>query len=266
MQWQVPSRAAHENSDWESDMKTALVTGAASGIGKACARRLASDGMAVGVLDILIDDAQKTADEINAAGGKALALQASIADRAQVEAVVAKLRASFGPITVLVNNAGITDTTPFLEVSDEKWERIYEVNVKGTFIVTQVVVPDMIAAGWGRIVNMSSSSAQTGTANMVPYASSKGAIITFTRALAAELGPHGITVNNIPPGIIMGTVMSEANREKFPIPLEVVRGMIPVRRVGEVADIANACSWLCLEASSYITGQTIGVNGGRIPS
>ncbi|MFT3967708.1 MAG: SDR family NAD(P)-dependent oxidoreductase [Sphingobium sp.] len=246
--------------------KTALVTGAASGIGKACAKRLAADGMAVGVLDILIEDARKTADEIVAAGGRAIALQASIADRAQVTAAVERLRGAFGPVTVLVNNAGITDTTPFLEVTDEKWERVYEINVKGTFIVTQVVLPDMIAAEWGRIVNMSSSSAQTGSANMAPYSSSKGAIIALTRTLAAELGPLGITVNNIPPGIIMGTVMSEANREKFPIPLETVREMMPVRRVGETDDIANACSWLCLEASSYITGQTIGVNGGRIPS
>nr|WP_242526584.1 SDR family NAD(P)-dependent oxidoreductase [Novosphingobium sp. KA1] len=166
----------------------------------------------------------------------------------------------------MVNNAGITDTTPFLEITDDKWERIYEVNVKGTFIVTQVVVPDMIEAAWGRIVNMSSSSAQTGSAGMAPYSSSKGAIITLTRTLAAELGPLGITVNNIPPGVIMNTVMSEANKDKFPIPLETVRANIPVRRTGEPEDIANACSWLCLEASSYVTGQTIGINGGRIPS
>ncbi|KPH66071.1 SDR family NAD(P)-dependent oxidoreductase [Novosphingobium sp. ST904] len=246
--------------------KTALVTGAASGIGKACAKRLARDGMAVGVVDILLDDAQRTADEINAEGGRAIAVQASIADRGQVAAAVSRIRKEFGPITVLVNNAGITDTTPFLDVTDELWERIYEVNVKGTFIMTQVVLPDMIAAGWGRIVNMSSSSAQTGSALMAPYSSSKGAIITLTRTLAAELGPLGITVNNIPPGVVMNTVMSEANKEKFPIPLETVRSMIPVRRTGEPDDIANACSWLCLEATGYVTGQTIGVNGGRIPS
>lgn len=124
--------------------RTALVTGAASGIGKACAKRLAADGMAVGVLDILLEDAERTASEIIAAGGRAIALQASIANRAQIESAAARLRTEFGPITVLVNNAGITDTTPFLEITDDKWERIYEVNVKGTFIVTQVVVPDMI--------------------------------------------------------------------------------------------------------------------------
>jgi 2-hydroxycyclohexanecarboxyl-CoA dehydrogenase len=247
-------------------MKTALVTGAAAGIGRACAKRLAEDGMAVGVLDILIDDAQKVADEINAAGGKAIALQASIADRAQVVAAVQKLRDAFGPVTVLVNNAGITHTQPFKEITDETWDQVLTINLKGTFIVTQVVLPDMEAAQWGRIVNISSSSAQTGSAGMAPYSSSKGAMIALTRTLADELGPHGITVNNIPPGTVMNTVMSEANRHNFPMSMDALIQAIPVRRTGEPEDIANACSWLCQEASSYVTGQTIGVNGGRVRS
>lgn len=246
--------------------KTALVTGAAAGIGRACAKRLAEDGMAVGVLDILIDDAQKVADEINAAGGKAIALQANIADRAQVNAAVQKLRDAFGPITVLVNNAGITDTTPFQQITDELWDRVLTINLKGTFIVTQVVLPDMEAARWGRIVNISSSSAQTGCAGMAPYSSSKGAMVTLTRTLAEEFGPLGITVNNIPPGTVMNTVMSEANRDRFPMSMDKVVESIPVRRTGEPEDIANACSWLCTEASSYVSGQTIGVNGGRVRS
>ena len=244
--------------------KTALVTGAAAGIGRACAKQLAKDGMAIGVLDLLIDQAQKTADEINAEGGKAIALQADISNRAQVIAAVQTLRDAFGPITVLVNNAGITDTTPFKDITDELWDKVLTINLKGTFIVTQVVLPDMEAAKWGRIVNMSSSSAQTGAAGMAPYSSSKGAIITLTRTLAEELGPLGITVNNIPPGIIMNTIMSEANRETFPIPIETVREMMPVRRTGVPEDIASACSWLCSEGASYVTGQTIGVNGGRL--
>jgi 2-hydroxycyclohexanecarboxyl-CoA dehydrogenase len=244
--------------------KTALVTGAAAGIGRACAKQLAKDGMAIGVLDLLIDQAQKTADEINAEGGKAIALQADISNRAQVIAAVQTLRDAFGPITVLVNNAGITNTTPFKDITDELWDKVLTVNLKGTFIVTQVVLPDMEAAKWGRIVNMSSSSAQTGAAGMAPYSSSKGAIITLTRTLAEELGPLGITVNNIPPGIIMNTIMSEANREKFPVPIETVREMMPVRRTGVPEDIASACSWLCSEGASYVTGQTIAVNGGRL--
>lgn len=246
--------------------KTALVTGAAAGIGRACAERLAADGMAVGVLDILIDDAQRVADEIIAAGGKAIALQASIADRAQVVDAVNKLRDAFGPVTVLVNNAGVTDTTPFKDVTDEQWDRILTINLKGTFIVTQVVLPDMEAASWGRIVNISSSSAQTGCAGMAPYSASKGAIVTLTRTLAEELCPLGITVNNIPPGTVMNTIMSEANRDRFPMSMDMVVQSIPVRRTGEPDDIASACSWLCSEGASYVTGQTIGVNGGRVRS
>jgi 2-hydroxycyclohexanecarboxyl-CoA dehydrogenase len=122
----------------------------------------------------------------------------------------------------------------------------------------------MKAAHWGRIVNISSSSAQTGAINMATYSSSKGAIVTLTRTLAQELGPLGITVNNIPPGSVMGTIMSEANRDKFQIPSEVLLAGLPVRRMGEPNDIANACAWLCHEDTGYVTGQTIGVNGGRV--
>jgi 2-hydroxycyclohexanecarboxyl-CoA dehydrogenase len=122
----------------------------------------------------------------------------------------------------------------------------------------------MKAAKWGRIVNISSSSAQTGAISMATYSSSKGAVVTLTRSLAQELGPLGITVNNIPPGSVMGTIMSEANRERFQIPVETLLASLPARRLGEPNDIANACAWLCDDASSYVTGQTIGVNGGRV--
>ncbi len=246
--------------------KVALVTGAAAGIGAACARRLAEDDIAVGVLDL---DAGRCADTVAAieqAGGKAIALGADISDREQVRSAVATLRDAFGPVTIVVNNAGVTAFTPFEEITEEQWEFIYRVNVKGTFVVTQEVLGDMKSAGWGRIVNISSSSAQTGAIGMAHYASSKGAVVSLTRALAQELGPHGITVNNIPPGSVLGTIMSEANREKFNISPEDLAATIPVRRVGEPNDIANACAWLCLDASSYVTGQTIGVNGGRVPS
>jgi 2-hydroxycyclohexanecarboxyl-CoA dehydrogenase len=241
-----------------------LVTGAAAGIGAACAKRLSQDGMAIGVLDLDEARCADTVNAIKAAGGKAIALGADISKRDQVRAAVAKLRDELGPITVVVNNAGVTDFTPFEEATDELWDFIYAVNVRGTFIVTQEVLPDMKAAHWGRIVNISSSSAQTGAVKMPAYSSSKGAIVTLTRSLAQELGPLGITVNNIPPGSVMGTIMSEANRDRFQIPTEVLLQTVPVRRLGEANDIANACAWLCLEASSYVTGQTIGVNGGRV--
>jgi 2-hydroxycyclohexanecarboxyl-CoA dehydrogenase len=246
--------------------KTALVTGAAAGIGRACALRLAEDGVAVGVLDLNLEGAQQVAAEIQAAGGRAIGLQASVADRAQVTAAVNKLREAFGPVTIVVNNAGITGFVPFKELTDEQWDKMLEINLKGTFIVTQVCLADMEAAKWGRIVNISSSSAQTGAINMAHYSASKGAMITLTRSLAQELGPLGVTVNNIPPGSVMQTLMSEANKERFQIPVETLLQTIPVRRTGVPNDIANACAWLCKDETGYVTGQTIGVNGGRVVS
>ena len=247
-------------------MKTALVTGAAAGIGRACALRLARDGMAVGVLDLDLEGCRRVVAEIVAAGGSAVALKASIADRAEVTRAVDELRAALGPVTVLVNNAGISNFIAFEELTDDTWDKMFEINVKGTFIVTQVVLPDMKAAAWGRIVNISSSSAQTGSVEQVHYSASKGAVISMTRSMAQALGPLGITVNNIPPGSVMGTIMSEANKHRFQMPMEQLVRMIPVRRTGEPDDIANACAWLASDASGYVTGQTIGVNGGRVVS
>ncbi|MGN6356026.1 MAG: SDR family NAD(P)-dependent oxidoreductase [Novosphingobium sp.] len=244
--------------------RVALVTGAAAGIGAACARRLARDGAAVGVLDLDAERCAATVAAIQVAGGQAIALGADVSNRTEVFAAVARLRDAFGPVTILVNNAGVTDFTPFAELTDERWDFIYAVNVRGPMLCAQAVLPDMTAAKWGRIVNISSSSAQTGAVNMIAYSSSKGAVVTMTKSMAQEFGPLGITVNNIPPGSVMGTIMSEANRERFQIPVETLLATVPVRRLGEPDDIANACGWLCLEESGYITGQTIGVNGGRV--
>jgi 2-hydroxycyclohexanecarboxyl-CoA dehydrogenase len=244
--------------------RTALVTGAAAGIGAACAKRFAKEGIAVGVLDLDEARCADTVAAIKAEGGDAIALGADITNRAEVKAAVAKLRAAFGPVTIVVNNAGVTDFVPFEEIQEDRWEVVFKINVLGQIIVTQEVLPDMKAAHWGRIVMISSSSAQTGAINMATYSSSKGAIVTLTRSLAQELGPLGITVNNIPPGSVMGTIMSEASRDKFQIPAEVLLATLPVRRMGEPNDIANAAAWLVSEHSGYVTGQTIGVNGGRV--
>lgn len=243
-------------------LKVALVTGAAAGIGAAISRRLARDGIAIGVLDILMDDATKVADQIVKAGGKAIPLQASITDREQVKAAVAKLRQAFGPVTIVVNNAGITGFVPFEELTDAQWDKMMEVNVKGTFIVTQLTLPDMKAAGWGRIVNISSSSAQSGAKLMAHYSASKGAIIALTKTLAHELGPLGITCNNIPPRFVMNTVMSEKAFGESPSKQAMIDAG-PIKRQGEPEDIAGACAWLVSDEAGYVTGQTIGVNGGR---
>jgi 2-hydroxycyclohexanecarboxyl-CoA dehydrogenase len=244
-------------------VKVALVTGAAAGIGAAISRRLARDGIAIGVLDVLIDGARDTADGITAAGGRAIPLQANIADRGEVRAAVHELRSKLGPITILVNNAGITGFVPFKELTDAQWDKMLEVNLKGTFIVTQEALPDMEAAGWGRIVNISSSSAQSGSARMAHYSASKGAIIALTKTLAIELGPLGITCNNIPPRFVMNTVMSEKAAQSSNFSRQAMLEAGPIRRQGEPEDIAGACAWLVSDEAGYVTGQTIGVNGGR---
>src|SRR5579863_4214380 len=214
--------------------KVALVTGAAAGIGAACSVRLASEGIAVGVLDLDEERCAGTVAAIEADGGQAVALGADVSDRGQVQAAVAKLRDAFGPVTIVVNNAGVTDFTPFEEITEDLFNYVYKVNVLGPIIVTQETLADMRAAHWGRIVNISSSSAQTGSRKMAVYSSSKGAVISLTRTLAQELGPHGITVNTIPPGSVMGTVMSEANVR--PENVERLAATLPVRRVGRPED------------------------------
>jgi 2-hydroxycyclohexanecarboxyl-CoA dehydrogenase len=242
--------------------KVALVTGAAAGIGAACSQRLAAEGIAVGVLDLDEERCAGTVAAIEADGGKVLALGADVSDRGQVQAAVAKLRAAFGPVTIVVNNAGVTDFTPFEDITEDLFNLVYRVNVLGPIIVTQETLADMKQAQWGRVVNISSSSAQTGSKGMATYSSSKGAVISLTRTLAQELGPLGITVNTIPPGSIRGTIMADANISDASA--ERLAATLPVRRVGRPEDIANACAFLCSEASSYVTGQIIGVNGGRV--
>jgi 2-hydroxycyclohexanecarboxyl-CoA dehydrogenase len=244
-------------------MKVAFVTGAAAGIGAAICRRLARDRIAIGVLDILIEDACKVADQIGSTGGKAIPLQADITNRDQVKAAIARLRDAFGAVTILVNKAGITGTVAFEQITDAQWDKMFLVNAQGTFIVTQVVLPDMKTAGWGRIVNISSSGAQSGTPLMAHYAATKGAVIALTKSLARELGPLGITCNNIPPRFVMNTVMSEQAAADAHFSKEAWIKAGPIQRQGEPEDIAGACAWLVSDEAGYVTGQTIGVNGGR---
>ena len=253
-------------ADDEATGRVALVTGAAAGIGAACARRLARDGMAVGALDLDAGRCADTVATIVAEGGRAVALGADISDPAQVGAALTELRTKLGPVAVLVNNAAITGYAPFLETRLEDWERVHKVNLTGTFLVTQQVLPDMLAASWGRIINITSSAAQTGAKFMAAYASSKGGMIALTRTLAVEFGPDGITSNVIPPRFITGTIMSEQSfaEARQHVTREELAMSGPICREGRPDDIAGAVSWLASEESGYVTGQVIGVNGGRI--
>lgn len=242
--------------------KVALVTGAAVGIGRQISLRLSQDGIAIGVLDLEKDKAKSVADEITASGGEAIALAADISQRDQVSAAVAELREEFGPVTIVVNNAGISAQVPFQKLTDEQWDLMMAVNLKGTFIVTQIVLSDMIEAGGGRIVNISSSSAQSGAATMAHYSASKGGVIALTKTLAQEFGRYDITANNIAPRFVMNTVMSEKQFTEDSTRDAIIKAG-PIRRQGEPEDIAGACAWLVSDEAGYVTGQTIGVNGGR---
>ena len=245
--------------------RVAIVTGGASGIGLAIAERLAVDGSAVAIFDRDGDAADAASAKIVAAGGTAESMTVDVAERDQIDAGVEQVRTRFGPPTVLVNNAGVEGFDPFLTISLEKWNRLLAVNLTGTFQCCQAVVPDMTEQGWGRIVNISSSSAQGGQPLMTHYVASKAGMIGFTKALALELGPLGITVNTIPPGFIDTPMLraSEAKGRLGKDGVERATAMTPVRRPGRPEDIAATCAFLVSDETSYITGQVIGVNGGR---
>jgi NAD(P)-dependent dehydrogenase (short-subunit alcohol dehydrogenase family) len=244
--------------------RVAIVTGGGSGIGLAVSERLAADGMAVAVFDRDADAAGVAAGKIEAAGGTALGLAVDVTDRAQIDAGVARVRERYGPSNVLVNNAGLHAVDPFLKITPEKWQRLLDVNLTGTFNCCQAVVPDMLEQGWGRIVNISSSSAHGGQQYMTHYVAAKAGVIGFTKSLALELGPNGITVNTIPPGFI-DTPMLRRQESKGLLGegVEHHAGLTPVRRIGRPEDVAALCAFLVRDEASYITGQVLGVNGGR---
>jgi NAD(P)-dependent dehydrogenase (short-subunit alcohol dehydrogenase family) len=232
-------------------MKTALVTGGASGIGRAVVHRLRKDGHNVAVIDRAPTD--------DSSG-----YVADVTDRAQVDAAVAAVRAALGPITVLVNAAGVDGFKKFTSMSFEDWSRVIDVNLNGVFHTIQAVLPDMIDAGWGRIVNISSSSTHSGQPFMAHYVAAKSAVNGLTKSLALEYGPSGITVNAVPPGFVDTPMLRSAEkRHLLGGTVEDHIARTPVRRVGRPEDIAAACAFLVSDEAGYITGQILGVNGGR---
>ncbi|MGH6743314.1 SDR family NAD(P)-dependent oxidoreductase [Novosphingobium sp.] len=238
--------------------KVAVVTGGGSGIGRGIARRLAEDKAAIAVWDLNPEGAAETVRMIEDEGGKALALTADCADKAAIQAAAQETRSKLGPITILVNNAGIAPFTPFMDIGEDEFDKVIRINLKGPWLVTKEIVPDMLAAQWGRIINITSSSTQSGSFAQSHYVSSKGGLLGMTKALAMELGGTGITANMIPPGSIDTPMLRQA-----PIDAETYGKTLPVKRLGQVADIAAAAAFLASEEASYMTGQTISTNGGR---
>jgi NAD(P)-dependent dehydrogenase (short-subunit alcohol dehydrogenase family) len=231
--------------------KTAVVTGGGSGIGRAIAERLSKDGYKVATLDLNPSDTP-------------FAQVADVTNPSQVDTAFATVRAKLGPVTILVNAAGMDGFKRFRNLSFEAWSRVIDVNLNGVFHCVQAGLPDMLEAGWGRIVNISSSSAHSGQPFMAHYVAAKSAVNGLTKALALELGPYGITVNAVPPGFIDTPMLRKAedsNHLGGSVEQHIER--TPVRRIGRPEDIAAACAFLISEEAGYITGQILGVNGGR---
>ena len=232
-------------------MRTALITGGSSGIGQAIADRLRKDGYRVATIDVTASDTEHS-------------FCADVTDPARIQAVHAAVHDALGPVTILVNAAGMTGFGRFSSLSFETWSRVVDVNLNGVFHCTQAVLPDMLAAGWGRIVNISSSSTHSGEPFMAHYVAAKSAVNGLTKSLALEYGPRGITANVVPPGFIDTPMLRKAESDgRLGGSVDDHAKRTPVRRVGRPEDIAAACAFLVSEEASYITGQILGVNGGR---
>lgn len=231
-------------------MKNAVVTGGGSGIGAAIANRLRSDGYHVATLDLTPSDEE-------------FAFVADVTDRSAIDTALDAIRTQLGPVTVLVNAAGLDGFKRFLDIDFALWQKVVNVNLHGVFHCIQAVLPDMIDAGWGRIVNISSSSTHSGTPYMSHYVSAKSAVNGLTKSLALEYGPAGITVNAVPPGFIDTPMLRKAADKGFLGDIDKTIEATPVRRIGRPEDIAAACAFLVSDEAGYITGQILGVNGGR---
>lgn len=238
--------------------KIAIVTGAARGIGRAIALRLARDGAAVSVWDLNGEGSLETADLIAKAGGQAIAVQCNSAKADDIARGIADTHRHLGQVSILVNNAALSPFMKFQDITEQVWDDLMAINLKGPFLCCQAVIPDMLDAGWGRIINISSSSAQTGSAQQTHYAASKAGVIGFTKSLAMEMAGTGITVNNVPPGFVNTEGLQEA-----PVDIDGFAQRTPMKRPGRPENIAAAVAFLASEDADYITGHTLSMNGGR---
>ncbi|WP_448618137.1 3-oxoacyl-ACP reductase FabG [Geodermatophilus sp. URMC 65] len=247
-----------------SDQRVAIVTGAARGIGAAIAQRLAQDGFAVAVVDLDESATAATVQAIEAAGGRALGVGADVGGADQVQAAVERVVAELGPPVVLVNNAGLTRDNLLFKMTDADWDLVMHVHLRGSFLMTRAVQQHMVQAGWGRVVNLSSTSA-LGNRGQANYATAKAGLQGFTKTLAIELGKFGVTANAIAPGFIQ-TEMTKATAERIGRDWEEYvaerAAAIPVQRAGTPADIAHTVSFLVSEGAGFVSGQVVYVAGG----
>jgi 2-hydroxycyclohexanecarboxyl-CoA dehydrogenase len=244
--------------------RVAVVTGGGSGLGRAISAHLARDGHRVAVLDMDVDAAERVSADLAASGASSVAVRADVSDPAAVAAAFETVRGSLGPVEILVTSAAVAGFTRFDQIAFEEWNRYLAVNLTGTFLCLQAVLPDMVAAGWGRVVTISSAAGQTGSLRQGHYAASKGGVIALTKTVALEYAAKGITVNTVPPFTVDTPMLREAQRAKNLPPSEILAKAIPAGRLGTGEDIAAICAFLCTDSASYITGQVIGVNGGAV--
>jgi 3-oxoacyl-[acyl-carrier protein] reductase len=246
------------------EARVAVVTGAARGIGAAIARRLAGRGVAVAAVDLDVAGSARTANTILEAGGRAIAVGADVADEAAAGHAVERAAAELGPVTVLVNNAGIIRDNLLFKMSIDDWDAVMDVHLRGAFLMTRAAQAHMIEAKWGRIVNLSSTSA-LGNRGQANYAAAKAGLQGFTKTLALELGKFGVTANAIAPGFI-DTEMTQATADRLGVDFEDWKAAasreIPVGRVGTPDDIAAVAAFLCSEDAGYVSGQVLYVAGG----
>jgi 3-oxoacyl-[acyl-carrier protein] reductase len=244
--------------------KVAVVTGAARGIGAGVAVKLAADGFAVAVVDLEESAGKETVERITAAGGRAIAVGADVSDSAAVTAAVERIAAELGPPVVLVNNAGVIRDNMLFKMTDDDWEVVMAVHLRGAFLMTRACQKYMTEAKWGRIVNLSSTSA-LGNRGQANYSAAKAGLQGFTKTVAIELGPFGVTANAIAPGFI-ATEMTAATAARMGVDFETFKEgaatQIPVRRVGQPEDIANTVSFFASEGAGFVSGQVIYVAGG----
>ena len=250
----------------EEAQRIAIVTGGARGIGAAVSRRLAADGMAVAVLDLKESECAGTVDAITSAGGRALAVGADVSQADQVEAAVTKVAAEFGPPVVLVNNAGVLRDNLLFKMSEDDWDTVLGVHLRGAFLMSRAAQKHMVDQRFGRIINLSSSSA-LGNRGQSNYSAAKAGMQGFTKTLAIELGQFGITANAVAPGFI-ATDMTAATAARVGMDFgdfqKAAASQIPVRRVGQPADVAHTVSFLASEGAGFVSGQVIYVAGGPL--